>query len=164
MLSSLTHLVLTLLFTQVFDWGFTGICVATSLQFATRFFIAVTLINKLPVLKRAAASHAPVHLFSLETTRNLTNQLRLGLGAIMMGIWGWWAFDILPLVASYISVTAVSAQTVMYSIGLMTQMIPVGFAVASQQLIGRNIGAGNKKLIKHYYGLCMRLALLVALA
>jgi multidrug resistance protein, MATE family len=44
----------------------------------------------------------------------------------------------------------------------MTFMIPVGFAVASGILIGRNIGAGSEILIKHYYNYCMLFALVVA--
>ena len=53
-----------------------------------------------------------------------------------MGIWGWWAFDIFTLMASYLSITAVGAQTILRSLGLLTFMIPVGFAAASAILVG----------------------------
>ena len=51
----------------------------------------------------------------------------------------------------------------MRSLGLTTFMIPVGFSIASGILIGKNIGAGSKVLIKHYYRYCMFAALVVAL-
>ena len=45
-----------------------------------------------------------VTLFSLETTSNLGYQLKLGLMGMLMSVWGWWAFDIFTLMASYLSV------------------------------------------------------------
>ena len=47
-----------------------------------------------------------------------------------MGIWGWWAFEIFTLIASYLSVEIIAAQTIMRSLGLLTYMIPVGFSMA----------------------------------
>lgn len=79
-------------------------------------------------------------LFSKESTVNLQNQLKLGINGLFMGIWGWWAFDIFTLIASYLSIDIVSAQTIMRSLGLLTFMIPVGFSVACGILVGRSIG------------------------
>jgi hypothetical protein len=33
----------------------------------------------------------------------------LGLFGLFMGVWGWWAFDIFTLIASYLSIEEVSA-------------------------------------------------------
>ena len=41
-----------------------------------------------------------------------------------MGVWGFWSFDIFTLIASYLSVEIVSAQTIMCSLGLITYMTP----------------------------------------
>lgn len=43
-----------------------------------------------------------------------------------MGVWGWWAFDIFTLIASYIGSEIIAAQTILRSIGLITFMLPVG--------------------------------------
>jgi multidrug resistance protein, MATE family len=153
------HCLLTLLFVKGFGWGFTGVCLASSLQFFTRFLVTTVLINKIESLKN---THG-VKLFSRETIENTGHQFRIGMGSLFMGIWGWWAFDIFTLIASYEGVNIVSLQTIMRSLGLMTFMIPVGFAVASGILIGKNIGTGSQMLIKHYYKYCMVFALLVAL-
>ena len=72
-----------------------------------------------------------------------------------MGVWGWWAFDIFTLIASYISMEVLSAQTVMRSVGILTLMVPYGFSIAAGILIGKQIGAGNKAAIKHYFTLSM---------
>ena len=60
----------------------------------------------------------------------------MGIMQMLMGIWGWWAFDIFTLICSYLSVEVISAQTVMRSLGLLTFMIPVGVSMASAILIG----------------------------
>jgi len=45
-----------------------------------------------------------------------------------MGIWGWWAFDIFTLIASYMAANVIAAQTILRSIGLLTFMLPVGIS------------------------------------
>ena len=83
---------------------------------------------------------------------------------LLMGIWSWWAFDIFTLITSYLSVEAISAQTIMRSLGLFTFMIPVGFKIACSFLIGSNIGKGDICAILHYYRVCMWLSAIIGIA
>ena len=78
-----------------------------------------------------------------------------------MGCWSWWAFDLFTLICSYISTEVISAQTIMRSLGLLTFMIPVGFAKASGFFIGKFIGQGCEISLKHYYKMCLGLSVLV---
>lgn len=80
-----------------------------------------------------------------------------------MGIWSVWAFDIFTLIASYLSVDIISAQTIMRSLGLTSFMIPFGFSMAAGMLIGKCIGEGSKAKVVFYYKLCMMVSLLVAI-
>jgi MATE family multidrug resistance protein len=57
-----------------------------------------------------------------------------------MGVWGWWAFDIFTLIASYMSKEVIAAQTILRAIGLLTFMLPVGISAACGTLIGNAIG------------------------
>jgi len=82
---------------------------------------------------------------------------------MFMGVWGWWAFDIFTLMASYLSVSVVSAQTIMRSLGLLTFMIPVGFSVACGILVGKAIGKGSAEEVKFYYVTSMQMSIIVAL-
>ena len=79
-----------------------------------------------------------------------------------MGVWSVWAFDIFTLIASYLSVDIISAQTIMRSLGLTSFMIPFGFSMASGMLIGKCIGEGSKTKVVYYYKLCMIVSLVVA--
>jgi multidrug resistance protein, MATE family len=80
-----------------------------------------------------------------------------------MGIWSWWAFDVFTLLASYLSTEIMSAQTCMRSLGLLTYMIPVGFATAGNILISKSIGERDEFMLKHYFRVAMGLSVCVAM-
>ena len=71
--------------------------------------------------------------------------------SLLMSVWGWWAFDIFTLMASYLGATNTAAQTIMRSIGLLTFMFPVGFSAACGILVGNNVGAKKPKLAMQFY-------------
>jgi Na+-driven multidrug efflux pump len=77
---------------------------------------------------------------------------------MMMGVWAVWAFDIFTLIASYLSIDEVSAQTVMRSLGLTTFMIPFGLSMSTSILIGKSIGKGSKEDVVRYFSNCMLVA------
>jgi MATE family multidrug resistance protein len=104
-----------------------------------------------------------VKLFSAETTSNCKEQIKLGIAGMFMGVWGWWAFDIFTLIASYLSVDAVSAQTIMRSLGLLTFMIPVGFSTACGVFVGKSIGEKSVYQVNFYFTICMSLSLIVGI-
>ena len=89
--------------------------------------------------------------------------MHLGLASLMMGLWGWWAFDIFSLIGSYLAVEVISAQTVMRSLGLLTFMVPWGLMTSSGVLVGQNIGKGNIEAIKHYFTVTLSLAAILGI-
>jgi len=88
------------LFVHVFDWGFKGVALATSILFVVRFLIVIYQVETNEGLKNIDG----VVLFSKETTQNLSHQISLSINGLMMGVWGSWAFDIFTLIASYLSI------------------------------------------------------------
>ena len=145
-----------------FDQQFLGVCVASSAQFFARFLIQWLLVAYGG--KFDFPECHDVRLFSKETVVNLRNQIVLGLASCGMGVWGWWAFEIFTLMASYLSEELIAGQTIMRSLGLLTYMIPVGFSFATQIKVGHFIGCGNQAAIKYYFAASMYLAIGVAVA
>lgn len=82
---------------------------------------------------------------------------------MMMGVWAVWAFDIFTLIASYLSIDEVSAQTVMRSLGLTTFMIPFGLSMSTSILIGKSIGKGSKEDVVSYFINCMLVAVVTGI-
>ena len=79
-----------------------------------------------------------------------------------MNVWSQWSSDILTLIATYISVEVLAAQTCVRSFMMMSGMLPIGVAEATCTLVGNNVGAGlpelAKKLYKTAFIICWSLA------
>ncbi len=67
-ISAVIHFGLVMLFVHVFDWGFTGVAIATNILFIVRFAIVLYQIETREGLKN---THSVV-LFSKESTQNLS--------------------------------------------------------------------------------------------
>lgn len=160
-IATVCHGLMVYLFVHQWQMGFLGICLASSLHFFVRLLVAVSVISFRPELSNAQHLDNPVRLFSRESTTPVANQIRLGLFGMCMGIWGVWAFDVFTLIASYLSIYEVSAQTIMRSLGLTTFMVPFGLSMASGMLIGRSIGQDSKAKVRHYFKACMVASLVV---
>ena len=65
---------------------------------------------------------------------------------MLMGVWGWWAFEIFTFMATYMGESQAAAQSIMRSLGLLTFMLPVGYSFAVGVLTGNAIGEGKPKL------------------
>ena len=140
------------------DWGFTGVCIATASVFVGRFIATMTFVK---CKGDSFKWYEDVRLFSRETVTNLKPMIKISVLAMLMGIWGWWAFEIFTFMATYLGETEAAAQTQMRSIGLLTFMLPVGYSGASGILTGNAIGASKPKLAITYYKVCMVAALCI---
>jgi Na+-driven multidrug efflux pump len=73
---------------------------------------------------------------------------------MLMGVWGWWAFDIFTLMASYMNEDVIGAQTILRSVGLITYMLPLGIANSCSIMVGNAIGEGSEYKARLYYRTC----------
>lgn len=138
--------------------GFVAISLSTLLMFMVRLALTLFCIERSEKLKNIYG----VELFSKESTQQINEQFKMGCYGLLMGVWMWWAFDIFTLVASYLSISEISAQAILRALGLMTFMIPVGFQLACSILVGKSIGEGSITAIKQYYKLCMIVSVCIA--
>lgn len=120
----MVHCIITYLFYFQLDLGFTAVCMATACMFMTCFVLNCGLV----LFTGTFETYDDIHLFSRQSTTGYDEQLKLGLSSMAMGVWGWWAFDIFTLIASYLSATIIATQTILRSIGLLTFMLPVGIS------------------------------------
>ena len=158
-LATLIHVALIFMLVGWLDMGWSGICIATSAQFFSRFVISQIYLCCIEPYQKTNY----VSFFSASTTSSLRPQFDRGFMSMLMGVWGWWAFDIFTLLASYLSIAAISAQTIMRSLGLVTFMIPVGFNRAMSYYVGYYIGQGCEKSLKHYYNVALLMACFVGI-
>ena len=87
------------------DLGYDGVVWATaSMTFAKSIstFLFVRMDKKVKWFD-------DVRFFSKETVTNLGPIVKLCLMSMLMGIWGWWAFDIFTFMATYLGETEAAA-------------------------------------------------------
>ena len=77
------------------DLGYTGIVWSTGMVFVGRFIGVQTFVR----CRKDFKYFDDVQLFSRETVSNLGPMIKISLLAMLMGIWGWWAFEILTFMA-----------------------------------------------------------------
>ena len=76
----------------------------------------------------------------------------LGLPGCLMLCAEWWAFELLGLLASFISTEAISAQSIILQVSSLAFMIPEGLGTASASLVGNALGANQKSLASKIIG------------
>ena len=103
--ASVCHLIMVIVFVGKLDWGFEGVAIATSIHLFLRYVFSLIYLSTIKELQEVQ----DVNFFSKETFENLGYQFNMGLMQMLMGIWGWWAFDIFTLICSYLSIEVISA-------------------------------------------------------
>lgn len=142
----------------VADLGFVGVCISTNLMFMTRFIVNLGVVLYAGIFPK----FDDIRLLSKQTVTGYDAQLKMCLNSLSMGVWGWWAFDIFTLIASYLHATVIAAQTILRSIGLITFMLPVGIMSSCGTLIGNSIGEGRSDKALSYYKTSMLLGFIIA--
>lgn len=90
----------------VADLGFIAIPIATNLHFLTRFSFNCGVVL---VSKKTFKQFDDVKLFSKQSCTDYGDQLKICLNSLSMSVWGWWAFDIFTLIASYLHAVVIAA-------------------------------------------------------
>ena len=91
------------------------------------------------------------------------DQFKLNLQSMSLSVWSWWALDAFTIIASYMDPASLTAQHIIRNITLFTFMIPVGITIASQIMVGNNIGANKVAVAKAYSFMCFKTAVIWAL-
>lgn len=80
-----------------------------------------------------------------------------------MSVWTQWGMEIFTLMAGYISITALAAQSILRAISNFFLMIPMGVRIASNITIGKNVGAELPQECRLFYKAAVALVLIYAL-
>jgi multidrug resistance protein, MATE family len=158
--STVIHVLASLLFVGGFKLEFTGVCLATLVYNFSKIVIALLYLKYTPEFKDKYG----VKLLSKESVENLWNQFKVGIGYTLMMAQGWWAFEVVTLMSTYLGRVTQQAQTILELLAIMNYMIPIALEISASILIGNAIGAGSVALIKHYFKWSMYVALCIGLA
>jgi MATE family multidrug resistance protein len=152
------HFVCTMILYEMAELGFVAVPISTAIHFLVRFGVNFYFAEFGSQFKK----FDDVKLFSEQTYTGYKSQLHMCLNSLAMGVWGWWAFDIFTLIASYMDTAVIAAQTILRTLGLITFMLPVGIMSASGTLIGNSVGAGRSDHALLYYRTSMKMGVALA--
>lgn len=134
-LASVIHCFMCSMLFDLFENKMTAISIATSTQFVLRFVFSYYFVHWNPELKKGL-----IPLTDSESFEGLGEVFKLGTTQVMLNVNGWWAFDILTQMTSFVGEIDLAGQVIMRNIGLVAYMIPLGLAVSCNHLTGKYIG------------------------
>ncbi len=73
----------------------------------------------------------------------------------------WWSFEVLALMAGYISVEATAAHIIVLNTHVVIIMIPLGAQVATIVCIGKAMGEGDAYKAKRFFSLTIIYSLML---
>lgn len=93
-----------------------------------------------------AANEGAARVKDLLNMKQLRAFVALGVPGCAMTCSEWWAFEILTVFASRLGAVAVSAQSIMLQLCVLSFMLPLGISVATSSIVGNVLGADKKRL------------------
>ncbi len=156
-LSTITNIVLDLLFVVVFGWGIAGAAIATIVAQGSTFLIAVIYLNK---------THKIINLswrkFCFDKKIFFKN-IKIGFPIGFQG-----AFVALSMIVMYwlvnpFGTSAVAAYSVVFRIDSFASMPAMNFAAALAIFVGQNLGANKPQRVKSGLWATFRMTSIIAL-
>jgi len=130
-------------------FGVYGPAIAQSLS-NTLYFIAITLYAWRLKDANLELAKVPLSRDSLDL-RGLHEFMKIGGPSIVMTCLEWWSFELMTVIASYISIPAVATQIIIINNSHVFFMPHFGICIAANILIGEHIGARKVQKAKLYH-------------
>jgi multidrug resistance protein, MATE family len=91
-----------------------------------------------------------IFFFNRDSFKGWWQYLKIALPSAFLTCAEWWAFEILSIVAIWISELDYTVHILITNISSLFLTIPIGFGMAATILVGKNISIGNLNLVKKY--------------
>jgi putative MATE family efflux protein len=141
-ISTITNIILVLLFVMVFHWGIAGAAVATVIAQGGAFFTGVVYINRTSKLIH-------INLFNLKFDKTILIQsIKIGLPMGMQQMFVALGMTALFKIVNGYGTSVIAAYTVAGRIDTFAMMPAMNFAQALTSFVGQNIGAGKIDRVK----------------
>jgi len=141
-ISTITNIILVMLFVLVFHWGIAGAAVATVIAQGGAFITGVIYINRTSKLIH-------IHLFNLKFDKTILLQsVKIGLPMGMQQMFVALGMTALFKIVNGYGTSVIAAYTVAGRIDTFAMMPAMNFAQALSAFAGQNIGAGKFERVK----------------
>lgn len=142
-LSTITNIILDLLFVIVFKWGIAGVAVATVISQALAFIIAICYLNRNHEIVNVSVRKFVFDRGILKTS------IRIGLPSGLQQTFVALGFIALYGIVNQFGTTTIAAYSVATRIDSFALMLAMNFAAALAAFVGQNIGANKPQRVKN---------------
>lgn len=119
------HLGWCYLFVAYLKMDIVGASIATSITYFLQFVMITVYCSKVKELKKS------FFLPTKETFRDLGEYLNLAIPSTLMLVFDWWSFEILAILAGYISVEVTGAHIIILNVYYLFVMCCLGTHIAA---------------------------------
>ena len=148
-ITSALHFLWCYLFVFVWQWDIVGVSMATLIS----YFLNFAIITLYCMCQRDETVRKSFFFFTKDSFRDLKQYLAVGIPSTTMLCMEWWSFEVLAIMAGYISVAATGAHIVVLNTHVVIIMVPLGSQVAAIVTVGQAMGEGNHRKADWYYKL-----------
>ncbi|MCD4684139.1 MAG: MATE family efflux transporter [Bacteroidales bacterium] len=141
-ISTITNIILDLLFVLVFDWGIAGVAVATVISQGGAFVSAIIYLNRTHQIVKLAIS-------KLIFDREIFNQsVRIGLPSGLQQTFVSIGLIALVWIVNLFGTNVIAAYSIAMRIDSLALMAAMNFAAALSTFVGQNLGANKPERVK----------------
>ena len=159
MVSSIVGTVLSLVLISLciytFGFGLNGIPLALFIQSSIVLATTMTYSFCKPEVRKC------LQPFNSDSFDEWMEYIKVSSGNMIMICGEWWAFEVLTIMAGFLGVMELAAQTICFNVSPILFMIPVAMSSATCALMGNSIGANNIPLAQRFLALTWKITLLV---
>ena len=138
-ITSSMHFIWCYLFVFVWQWDILGVSIATFITYFLNFAVITIYCRTNKEVKKS------FFFFTKESFQELGPYLKIGIPSTTMLCMEWWSFEVLAIMAGYISVEATGAHVIVLNTHVVIIMVPIGAQVASIVTVGHSMGENDYK-------------------
>jgi MATE family multidrug resistance protein len=143
--TSALHLLWCYLLTYYWTYDVLGVSFATVFTLFLNFMIVTIYCRQNKEVRKS------FFFFTKDSFQELRQYLRIGIPSCVMLCLEWWSFEVLALMAGYISVEATGAHVIVLNTHVVVIMLPLGAQVATIVCVGKSMGEGDSYKAGKYY-------------
>jgi MATE family multidrug resistance protein len=132
--TTFAHILWCYILVYVMDLDIIGASLATSFTYFLQFTMITVLCMKTKSLKKS------FFFPTKETFKELGAYIKLAIPSTLMLIFDWWSFELLAILAGYISVAVTGAHIIILNVYYFFVMFCLGTHIAACVQVGRSIG------------------------
>lgn len=138
-------------FVFVLDLSMEGVAFGTSITYFMNYLVPIIYVS----FNKSILKENSWHWINKDSFKGLFEYLRYGIPSMIMVAMESWAVEVIIIMSGLLGEFELAACVMMANIMAFAYMIPCGFSLATNTLVGNNLGASNPTHAKMYVNISL---------